>query len=59
MTMVAVPLLYYYSIVEDDGQQMMVALPKVVVSLSDLISFVDDMATIVAVVPQLLLYYFY
>ena len=50
-TMVAVQL---YCSIEDQ----VVVVPKVVVSHSDLISFVDDTATIVAV-PQLLLYCFY
>ena len=49
-TMVAVQL---YCSIEDQ----VVVVPKVVVSQSDLISFVDDTATIVAV-PQLLLYYY-
>ena len=50
-TMVAVQL---YCSMKDQ----VVVVPKVVVSHSDLISFVDDTATIVAV-PQLLLYCFY
>ena len=50
-TMVAVQL---HCSIEDQ----VVVVPKVVVSQSDLISFVDDTATIVAV-PQLLLYCFY
>ena len=50
-TMVAVQL---YCSMKDQ----VVVVPKVVVSHSDLISFVDDTATTVAV-PQLLLYCFY